>query len=81
MASINEQALAIIADCWCHPDTENLNPDINASARLAKKVEELLELLKLANERILTEYGKKDYEWTDKYEAWMKENHGVPTIS
>lgn len=81
MVNSNEQALAIITDCWCHPDTEHLNPDINASARLAKKVEEVLEMLKNAHCFLgLRPNAPANYAWCNAYEQWMRENHGVPGL-
>lgn len=78
MAKPSEQAIAIVAQAWCHPTTENLNPNMAVSLVMAAKVDEMLELLREAYARILSKWGDEDVAWTEKYTAWLKANHLDP---
>lgn len=76
----SEQAVAIVAQCWCHPTTENETMNVKVGLVLAHKVDEMLALLKGAAELsemslIWGEDVKFQQNWREEYAKWMKANN------
>lgn len=73
MAKTSEAAIELVSRCWCHPETENLNPNIDLSMIMAAKVDEMLALL--AKAKMCFEEDRQAAHWIPEYEAWLKANH------
>lgn len=83
MAKTSEAAIELVSRCWCHPETENLNPNMPLSMIMAAKVDEMLLLLKEASELMGTDMdlsmnAKKVEAWEQKYDQWLRDNHIHP---